>query len=552
MVKGLPAGWGSCSHTVLFKIYPQAFSYWNNTVAVGKFKGILLLNAITGSCATVLSGHADWVSTVTFSPNGAFLVSGSNDKAVKLWDTQTGGIVQTFYGHTEPVNHVSISTDSAMIASASLDMTIHLWDIQKGECHHVISNCSYSQVNFSLTDPQHLITVSQGKICQLDINGQQIGESCDGSYIAFSSDGSQFVLYNKGAITVQKSKSKEIIAKFSVPSELWVGRCCLSPDDKLVAVIIKNTICVWDITSSDPHLIETFAGHTRPVKNLVFSSPSSLISASLDESVRFWQIGASTTDLVETELVSALKHSASARISLQAKDNLIITSDQDGLVRTWDISTGLCKASFQTPAKNFNTRGIQDIRDIQLIGERPILVWHEDQEIKIWDVGKEEFMLTIALSESDSEELDDLRISGDGSKIFLYCGEYLKALSMETGEVMGEVQFEDELYRQFLTLDGPRVWVSHVSGYEGWDFGSSESLPLLLIEQPPSKLHPNGMILWNTYLSRAQDIVTGNVLFQLARGFEKLHDIQWNGQHLVVCFKSGKVLILDFSHMFPQ
>lgn len=552
MVKGLPAGWGACSHTVLFKISAEAFSYWKNSVAVGKRKGILLLNAMTGSCAAVLSGHAGWVLSVTFSSDGAFLASGGDDQTVKFWDIQTGGIINTFSGHTGQVSQISISVDSTMIASGSQDMTIRLWDIEKGKCHKVISLNSSAQLSFSLTNPQHFVTVSDGQVWQLDTDGQQIGEPYNGSYIAFSSDGSQSVLYHKGVVTVQNSRSREVIAEFSVSSGTWVGRCCLSPDSRLVAVVIKDTICVWDITSPDPHLTETFVGHTRPIKGLVFSSPTSLISVSLDESVRFWQIGTSLTDLVETELRSALKQSSSVRITLQTKYGIIITSDQDGLVRTWDFSTGLCTESFQTPAKDLNTRGSQNIRDIQLIGGELILVWHRDQEINIWDVRKGGLLLAIALSESDSEELDDMRISGDGSKLLLYCGEYIKALCMQTGEAVGEVQFEDELYRQFLTLDGSRVWVSHVSGYEGWDFGSSESPPVVLVGQPPNKLHPNGRVFWNTYLSRVQDVATGNVLFQLARGFGKLHDVQWSDEHLVFCFKSGKVWILDFSHMLLQ
>jgi WD40 repeat protein len=100
---------------------------------------IIILNATTGIQTAILSGHTISVCSITYSSNGIFLVSGSHDKTVKLWDVQTGGLVKTFYGHTGSVLSVSISADCTRIASGSSDCTIHLWDIQTGECYCVIT-----------------------------------------------------------------------------------------------------------------------------------------------------------------------------------------------------------------------------------------------------------------------------------------------------------------------------------------------------------------------------------------------------------------------------
>jgi hypothetical protein len=86
--------------------------------------------------------------------------------------------------------------------------------------------------------------------------------------------------------------------------------------------------------------------------------------------VKFWQIGAPSTDLVTSDPNSSPPTLAAVKsITLQVEDSVVISSDSAGVVRTWDISTGLCKASFQTLAEGK--------RDVQLINGRLVIVWYK-------------------------------------------------------------------------------------------------------------------------------------------------------------------------------
>ena len=548
VVKGLPAEWGMCSRTVLLDSYAPTLSYHNNTIACAESADIIILNAITGSQTAVLSGHTVEVLCLTFSSDGTLLASGGFDQTVKLWDLQTGGVVKTFSGHTESVRSVSISPDLATIASGSSDATICLWNIQTGECYQTIQQQGYvSYVTFSPMDPQLLVSICNDKVWQWDTNGHQIKPPYDGSCIAFSSDGAQLVSCNEVVATVQNSDSGVIVAKF-IAAYCDVHRCCFSPDGRLVVVAAGKAAYIWDITSSDPHLVGSFIGHTGRITSLVFSSPSSLISASEDNSVKWWKIAVLQKDPAVTDPKSTFF--TEAQITLQAKDGITITIHPDDTVKTWDISTGVCKGSFQIPTQ------IHGRRDIQLIDGRLIFAWYAEKDmdperkINIWDVEKGELLLAV---DGPVFDVEDLKISGDGSRIFCLGETSIQAWSVHTGEIVGEAEVISSLDCGSLTVDGSRVWAYYLdSESQGWDFGILGSLPVQLPNVPPYRLHPNDTVLWDTGLSRVKDNITGKVLFQLSGRHKEPVDVQWNGLFLVLCYTPEDILILDFSYLLLQ
>ncbi|CAE7145491.1 unnamed protein product [Rhizoctonia solani] len=78
-------------------------------------------------------GHTGNIRSVSFSPDGARLVSGSYDKTIGVWDVERGvNIVGPLKGHTGYVRSTAFSPDGAQIVSCSFDGTIRFWDARNG------------------------------------------------------------------------------------------------------------------------------------------------------------------------------------------------------------------------------------------------------------------------------------------------------------------------------------------------------------------------------------------------------------------------------------
>ena len=135
----------------------------------------------------------------------------------------------------------------------------------------IYSTTGYSvSINFSLTNPEHIICISGNRVQQWNINGNQTGPTYTASHTAFSSDHTHFALCNGSIVTVWDSNSGALGAEVNVTQS---KHCCFSPDGRLVAVSCGPIAYVWNIANSVPHLVSRFTGHTDAITSLIFSSP---------------------------------------------------------------------------------------------------------------------------------------------------------------------------------------------------------------------------------------------------------------------------------------
>ncbi|QRV86979.1 Vegetative incompatibility protein HET-E-1 [Ceratobasidium sp. AG-Ba] len=252
-----------------------------------------------------LTGHANDVNSVAYSPDGAYIASGSDDKTIRMWDAHTGQQVgHPLTGHTEWVRSVAYSPDGAYIASGSWDRTIRMWDAHTGQ-----------QVGHPLTG--HTDSV------------WSVAYSPDGAYIASGSE--------DNTIRIWDARTGQQVGHPLTGHTDWVRSVAYSPDGAYIASGSEdNTIRIWDAHTGQ-QVGHPLTGHTRSVYSVAYSPDGACVaSGSSDRTIRIWD--AHTGQPVGHPLTG---HTDWVRSVAYSPDGAYIASgSEDNTIRIWDAHTG--------------------------------------------------------------------------------------------------------------------------------------------------------------------------------------------------------------------
>jgi cytochrome c/WD40 domain-containing protein len=116
-----------------------AFDPATRRMAVGSYKSVHLMALADRKWTGTLTGHADLVRALAFSPDGRRLAVAGGPSGrfgeIKIWDVQAAApaLVSTIQGHTDTILAVAFSPDGATIASAGYDKLVKLWEVSTGK-----------------------------------------------------------------------------------------------------------------------------------------------------------------------------------------------------------------------------------------------------------------------------------------------------------------------------------------------------------------------------------------------------------------------------------
>jgi WD40 repeat protein len=328
-----------------------SFSPDGKTLASGsQDKTIKLWNLETGKEIRTLKGHNDYVNSISFSPDGKTLASGSGDKTIKLWNLETGKEIRTLKGHNDYVYSVSFSPDGKTLASGGYDKKIKLWNPNTGtEIRTLKGHDNYVRsVSFS-PDGKTLASGSYDKTIKLwnpetgkeirTLKGHNdyvysVSFSPDSKTLASGSEDKTIKLWNL-------ETGKEI--RTLKGHDNSVNSISFSPDSKtLVSGSGDKTIKLWNLKTGTE--ISTLKGHDNAVRSVSFSplSPSLskggggiLVSGSGDKTIKLWNLEAGK------EIRTLEGHDNSVySVSFRPDGKTLASGSSDKTIKLWNLKTG--------------------------------------------------------------------------------------------------------------------------------------------------------------------------------------------------------------------
>lgn len=87
-------------------------------------------NELVHNFKTSITAHSNWIWCAQFSPDSRIIVSSSDDWTVKIWDLASWKEINCFTDHLDTVRTVVFHPDGTCVASGSVDTKIKLWDLR--------------------------------------------------------------------------------------------------------------------------------------------------------------------------------------------------------------------------------------------------------------------------------------------------------------------------------------------------------------------------------------------------------------------------------------
>jgi len=388
---------GHSNQELQIRIQSLSISPDERFVLAGSDDGTLILWEIsTGRKIREFEKRPKRIHSVVISPLGRFALSGNEDGTMSLWDISTGRVIRTFRGSSVKILSVAYSPDGRFALCGSSDSTLRLWDLSSGENIRIFRGHGDAVVAVAFS-PDGRFSLSGGNDNVLKLwdvtTGREIrtyrGHTGALTSVAFSPDG-RYALSGAKDSTVRLweiSTGREIHTFKG--HQHWVTSVDYSPDGRYVLSGSKDdTLKLWDVSRRQN--IRTFSEHSGDVNSSVFSPDSRYILSGGWRSLHLWDVSSGSR-------VRTFKgHSGNVTsVAFSPDGRYVLTGGDDNFLKLWSLHRGQELRSYRGHLDNITSVAFSPDGQFILSGSL-------DTTTRIWAVEAGEEVAKL-LSSSDGE-----------------------------------------------------------------------------------------------------------------------------------------------------
>jgi len=449
-----------------------------------------LWNVLSGREIRTFKGHTDVVSSVSYTPDGRFAVSASWDKTVKMWDVATGALVRDMQGHAEKVFSVAVSRDGRYAVSASADQSAIAWRLRDGARYRVFRGHRFKFRTWARDEHSRMTATGYadrdhhglGAYCRHKLPSAlpahlRVGPTnghIDSVTCAVFDPAGKSVLSGSldGSVRLWGRGSGNSKKLFSLIGKNVLS-VAISPDGKQVLYGGSDALAgVLEVRSGKP--VRSFKGHVGNVNAVMFSRDGRhVLTAGDDAKVRLW-------DIAGDEAVHTLSgHPAAVNTAVFSPDGrYLLSGDEEGNLILWETATGLQVNTLAGRAAGVNAAAL-------LPGGRYLLSGNSDGTLKLWNTqtGRQERVYKSAFQPVTglaifSEGRMAVAAGRDGRISFwdIYSGRQHKGYKIDDLAVACIALSPDDRYLFLGGRDGRGRLLETSTGKPLWQFSEEQTL----------------------------------------------------------------------------